>query len=119
MHQKLKLHVLVELCVKKILSCARKIFKLRKKFKLNVVQEKVIRVLQVKQKTKEITAISSTLFRNQKSVPVGTCHDVRGLSYDNQLYNRTRLNQSIESLCRIRKETTCSALIHQKLLQKV
>ena len=55
------------------------------------MQEKVIRVLQVKQKTKdfilckeieEITAISrinkttSTLFRNQKAMPVGACHDV-------------------------------------------
>ena len=47
-----------------------------------------------------------TLFRNQKAVPVGTCHDVDDLSYDNDLYNKTRLNQSIESLSRNRKDTT-------------
>ena len=34
------------------------------------------------------------------------CHDVDDLSYDNDLCNRTRLNQSIESLSRNRKDTT-------------
>ena len=34
------------------------------------------------------------------------CHDVDDLSYDNDLYNRTRLNQSIESLSGNRKDTT-------------
>ena len=37
---------------------------------------------------------------------VGTCHDADDLSHDNDLYNRTRLNQSIESLYQNRKETT-------------
>ena len=60
--------------------------------------------------TKEIRAIpridksTSTLFRYQKTAPVGACHDVGHMSYDNHLYNRTRLNQSIESLSRNRKE---------------
>ena len=89
--------------------------------------KKVIRVLQVKQKTKDylkIRAISrinkttSTLFRYQKAVPVGPCHDVRSLSYDNHLYKRTRLNQSIESFSQNRKETTRFALIHQKFFKK-
>ena len=34
------------------------------------------------------------------------CHDIDDLSYDNDLYNRTRLNQSIESLSRNRKDAT-------------
>ena len=40
----------------------------------------------------EIRAISrinktkSTMFQNQKLVPVGECHDQRDLSYDNHLY---------------------------------
>ena len=70
--------------------------------------------------TQEIRAIfrinrtTSTLFRNPKAVPVGACLDIVDLNYDNDLYNRTRLNQSIESLYRNRKEATCSALIYQK-----
>ena len=66
--------------------------------------------------TQEIRAISrmikatSTLFRNQQTTPVGACHDVDHMSYD---YNWTRLNQSIESLYRNRKETTSSALFHK------
>ena len=53
--------------------------------------------------TYEIRAISginktaSTLFRNLKGLTVVACHDVGHMSYDNDLYNRTRLNQSIES----------------------
>ena len=46
------------------------------------------------------------MFRSQKAIPVGTCHDVDDLSYDNDLYNRTTLKQSIESLSRNRKDTT-------------
>ena len=46
------------------------------------------------------------MFRSQKAVPVGMCHDVDDLSYDNDLYNRTRLNQSIESLSQNRKDLT-------------
>ena len=46
------------------------------------------------------------MFRSQKAIPVGTYHDVDDLSYDNDLYNRTRLKQSIESLSRNRKDTT-------------
>ena len=44
------------------------------------------------------------MFTSQKAVPTGTCHEVDDLSYDNDLYNRTRLNQSFES--RNRKDTT-------------
>ena len=29
---------------------------------------------------------TSTLFRNKKGLTVGTCHDVRALSYDNHLH---------------------------------
>ena len=46
------------------------------------------------------------MFRSQIAVTVGTCHHIDDLSYDNDLYNRTRLNQSIESLSRNRKDTT-------------
>ena len=73
---------------------------------------------------KEIRAISrinkatSALFQNQKTLPLGACHDVCSLSYDNHLYNKTRLNQSIESLFQNRKEAKCSALIHQKFSAK-
>ena len=100
-----------------------------KKFELNVVQEKVIRVLHVKQDqyyilSEEIRAISrinktaSTLFRNQKTVPVGACQDVRSLSNEDRLYSRTRLNQSIESSYQNRKETMPSALFHKKFSKK-
>ena len=85
--------------------------------KLNVEQEKVIRVLQVDIRqqlysTYEIRPISRinkttrTLLRSQKAVPVGTCHDIDDLSYDNDLCNRARLNQSIEFLSWNRKDTT-------------
>ena len=72
----------------------------------------------------EIRAISrtnkttSTLFRYQKAVPIDACHGVCYLSYDNHFYNGARLNQSTESMSRNRKETTRSALIHQKFLKK-
>ena len=94
------------------------------------MQDKVIRVLQIKQKTKDyILSKKSELFLGQtrpqvhcfdikRQVPVGTCHDVRDLSYDNHLYSRARLNQSIESLSRNREETTRSVLIHQKFSKK-
>ena len=92
---------------------------------MNVVQEKVIspsdetddQTLYAAYKIRAISRINkatNTLFQNQKTVPVGACHDERSLSNDNHLYNRTRLNQSIESLFRNRKEATGSALIHQK-----
>ena len=57
---------------------------------------------------------TSTLFRNQKGSTVDVCHDVGHMSYDNDLCNRTRLNQSIESWYQNSKETTCSALFHRK-----
>ena len=69
----------------------------------------------------EIRAISriiktmSTLFQNQQTTPVGGCHDVDHISYE---YNRTRPNQSIESLYWNRKETTHSAFFHKKLSKK-
>ena len=34
----------------------------------------------------KINRTTSTLFRNQKTMPVGTYNDVRDLSYDNHLY---------------------------------
>ena len=74
--------------------------------------------------TLEIRAISrinkttSTLFQCQKTAPVGACHDVGHMSYDNHLYNRTRLNQSIESLSRNRMEPPCSAHIYSKFSNK-
>ena len=61
---------------------------------------------------------TSTLFRNQKTEPVGACHDVGHMSYDNHLYNMTRPNQSIEFLYQNRKETTRSALCHKKFSKK-
>ena len=61
-----------------------------------------------------INKTTSTLFQNQKGLTVGVCHDVLHSSYDNHLYNRTKLNQSIESLNQNRKETTYSALFQRK-----
>ena len=61
------------------------------------MKEKVIRVLEVKQNTKDyilpkkseryfrINKTTRTLFRNQKAVHIGVCHDVGNLSYDNDL----------------------------------
>ena len=57
---------------------------------------------------------TSTSFRYQKAVLVSMCHDVCDFSYDDHLYNRTRLNQSIESLSRNRKETTKCMLCEKK-----
>ena len=44
------------------------------------------------------------------------CHDVIDLSYDNDLYNRTRLSQRIEPLSRNRKKTTKFELCEKKSL---
>ena len=44
------------------------------------------------QENQEIRTMNKTtcpLFRNQKAVPVGVCHDVRNLSYDNHLIEDT------------------------------
>ena len=61
------------------------------------MQEKVIRVLKIKQKTKDyilpkkselffkINKTTSTLFQSQEAVHVGGCHEVGDLSYDNDL----------------------------------
>ena len=76
------------------------------------------------QRFKDIRTISrinkttSTLFRYQKTAPVGACYDVGHMSYDNNLYNRTRLNQSIESWYQNRKDPPCSALIYSKFSRK-
>ena len=64
-----------------------------------------------------INKTTSTLFQNQKELTVGACHDVGHMSYDNDLYNRTRPNQSIESWYQNRKESTCSALFHRNSLK--
>ena len=47
---------------------------------------------------------------------IGACHDVGHLSYINDLYNRTRLNQSIEFLFQDRKESTKFKLCERKSL---
>ena len=72
---------------------------------------------QISYSIQEIRAISrtnkttSTLFRYQKAVPVGMCHDVCGLCYHNHLYNRISQNQSIESLNCLRIERRPRALV--------
>ena len=64
--------------------------------------KKIIKALQAKQKTKDNIhekksrnhsyvqdkhdRVTSTLFRYQKGLTVGTCHDINDLSYDNHLY---------------------------------
>ena len=55
------------------------------------------------------------MFRSQEAVPVGTCHDVDDLSYDNDSYNRIRLNQSVKPLSRDRKDTTKFKWCEKKL----
>ena len=118
-------------CIRKKLSCVREKFLVkccvREKFLVECCAGKNYQSPLRKteyQRFKDIRAISrinkttSTLFRYQKIAPVGACHDVGHMSYDNHLYNRTRLNQSIESLSRNRNELPCSALIYSKFSKK-
>ena len=69
-----------------------------------------------------INKTTRILFTSQKAVAEGTCYDIDDLSYDNDLYNRTRLNQSIESLSRNRKDATkfkwCEKKIELNVVQE-
>ena len=109
LENKFRLKKKINLHKKNILSCMREIFLAeccaRESYQSTSGKTEDQRLYP----TKEIRAISkinkttSTMFGNQKAVHVGAYHDVGDLSYDNDLYNRIRLNMSIESLSQNRR----------------
>ena len=82
------------------LSCVRK------HFKLNIVQEKVVRILnrgpklypvQRKVGNKRISRTTSKLLRSKKGLPVGACHHLCNWGYDNNLYNLQKIDSHCQS----------------------